>query len=74
MKMKYAIDLPNPHDPEGPMINYGYYPMLRDAFQAAQIHFGAVKGKINIVSKLPDDFEGPPEIQDPLEPVPPENE
>lgn len=52
----HAIDLPNPHDPEGPWVNYGTYDTHEAALRAAQHHFAADDvGRVGLVSRLPDD-------------------
>jgi hypothetical protein len=53
---KWAIEMPRVDDPEAPYETYEYYPTKKAALQAARHHFGAdSKGRLNIISKLPQD-------------------
>lgn len=53
-KRVYVIDLPNPEDPEAPMVTYDRYRTGREALEAAKKYFGADdQGRISIISELP---------------------
>jgi hypothetical protein len=52
--MRYAVDVPNGHDPEAEWVNYGYYPTREEALEAVRHHFGADEaGRIELISELP---------------------
>jgi hypothetical protein len=52
--MRYAIDLPNPFDLDGPLLNIDYFETKKEALKYAKDLFNAdSKGRINIISKLP---------------------
>ena len=53
---RFAIDLPNPNDPEDMWQTYDSYATREEALAAAQHHFGAdSEGRINLISKLPEE-------------------
>ena len=56
IKMRYAIDVPNPDNPDELWVNLGYEQTKKEAIAWARKHLGAdAKGRINVVSKMPQD-------------------
>jgi hypothetical protein len=55
-KLRAAVDLPNPHDIEGEMVNLNYFETKKQAIAWARKNLGAdSKGRICVVSTLPQD-------------------
>lgn len=53
MSKQYAIDLPNPFDPEGVWMPHDYFESREEAIAAAKALFGADdEGRINIISEF----------------------
>jgi len=56
MKKRYAIDLPNPYEPDDVWITYGYYKTKEEALKVAKKLMGADdNGNINVISEFSDE-------------------
>jgi len=52
--LKYAVDIPNPNNPDDVWVNMDYFENKKQAIQWARKHLGAdAKGRICVVSKMP---------------------
>lgn len=52
--LRYAIDLPDPNNLEGEMVNMGYFETKREALRWAKDNIGTdSKGRINVLSRMP---------------------
>lgn len=52
--LRYAIDLPDPNNLDGEMVNMGYFETKREALRWAKKNVGAdSKGHITILSRMP---------------------
>lgn len=59
MEMEWAVDIPDRGNPEGEWINMGFFDTEEEAIAWVAATFGGDrKGRIGLVSRLPNDGDG----------------
>ena len=54
VKLRYAVDIPDPNNLDGECVNLGYFETHKQAIAWAKKNLGADgKGNINVISKMP---------------------